>query len=120
MRQIRQSDVEWSLKTFNSLRDGGRWAVPRSGLIFKRVGGKLELHDVMPWLHGMDKVLEAGADIPGSPDELRRYQMDDFALIQSAFEMAGIEITDPRALLIERNITVEDLQKAIKQTEAQL
>ena len=113
MTAIKPSDIIWSRNTFNSLKDGGTWAIPRSGLIFKRVGDHLEIYAVLPWISEMDAAVLRGADIPASPEELKGYQRDDFVCIQRNFNAAGIEVTDPRELLIDRHVTEKDLQKSV-------
>jgi len=113
MTAIKPEHIAWSKNVFASIKDGGTWGVPRSGLIFKKVGDHLEIYQVMPWIPEMSAALERGADIPASPEELKGYQMDDFMCIQRNFEAAGIEVTDPRELLIDRHVTEKDLQKSV-------
>lgn len=74
---------QWSANLFATLKDGGAWAVPRSGLIFRKVGAGMVLIAQMPH----DK------DMPISAAELRKYQDSDFDLIRDKFAESGIVVT---------------------------
>jgi hypothetical protein len=111
----KEDEMRWDRMTFAMLRDGGTWGVPRSGLIFKKAVDHLELHDIMPFMPEMKTALLNGADVPGSAEELKRYQRQDFTKIQNSFNAAGIEISDPKELLIDRHVTVEKLQGTINE-----
>jgi hypothetical protein len=71
---------------WNMLRDGGTWAVPRSGLIYqKREDEKtLALISRMPWFEGM----------PIPADELRTYQDDDHEGVERIFRAISIDVVD--------------------------
>jgi hypothetical protein len=79
------SHIEWSRSLFHGLRVGGVWGVPRSGLIFTRVGENvLALTDVMPHT----------PDMPGTPRDLFDQQAGDFREIQSYMKKAGVTTID--------------------------
>lgn len=80
-----QSYVEWSRQHFRSMKIGGVWAVPRSGLVFTRTGETtLALTEVMPHV----------ADMPMTPRELFDYQAGDFQAIQGYMKLAGVTCHD--------------------------
>jgi len=66
---------DWCRKLFDSLREEGVWAVPRSGLKFKRRGDQLVL--IERW-----------------PEFDARNQQADFELTRHHFKHAGIEVVD--------------------------
>lgn len=68
---------------FRMLAEGGSWAVPRSGLIFRKQGDALVLITQMPWQ----------ADLPGTPKDWAEFQADDFNTIREHFAAAGVEVT---------------------------
>lgn len=74
--------VNWCKQLFNSLTDGGVWAVPRSGVVFTRRGDRLVLTAAMPHDPAM----------PIDADQLRRQQDGDFNAIQQHFGAAGITV----------------------------
>jgi len=67
---------------FSLLREGAKWGVPRSGLIFEKRGGKLFLVDIMPWEPGM----------PIAPNVLLSQQAADIDIITATFKAAGITV----------------------------
>lgn len=73
-------DIQWSQALFKTLRDGGVWGVPRSGLVFEKRGQKLVLISMMPYVKEM----------PGTPEQLHAYQMEDYRLIREKFGQAGV------------------------------
>lgn len=89
-----KADLIWSRNLFNSLRDGGTWGVPRSGLVFCRRGDALHLVTRIPFTDDMASAAAAGRDVPPDARALRAYQDADMALIRSRFEEAGIKIVD--------------------------
>jgi len=74
--------VQWSRRHFDSLKDGGRWAVPRSGMIFVKKADKLVLTLRMPH----------DPHMPITAEELDRQQQREFADIKRHFEAAGISV----------------------------
>ena len=74
--------VEWSRRHFATMKDGGVWGVPRSGLIFQRQGGELVLIDRMPHTEEM----------PVTPEQLAEQQRSDIAVITAHFGAAGIVV----------------------------
>jgi len=74
----------WCAAHFATMREGGAWAVPRTGLIFQRTGQALVLVARMPH----------DPKMPISAAELDQMQQDDVDLITAKFKTAGIEVRD--------------------------
>lgn len=72
----------WCRQLFASLKDGGTWGVPRSGLIFTKRGNTFILTTIMPH-HPL---------MPITPEQLREQQDDEYDQIKSHFEAAGIQV----------------------------
>ena len=89
----------WTRRNHALLREGGSWAVKRSGLIFAKTATGFELVSVLPYLPELSDAFMAGRDVPASPSQLRDYQREDFRCIQRHHEEAGLTMTDPRGLL---------------------
>ena len=87
-------DAIWCRNHFMCMNEGAVWAVPRSGLTFRRCGDSLHLIERMPYTDELARAAEAGAAVPRSADALLAYQDEDFALIRSRFEDAGIRVVD--------------------------
>lgn len=81
---LNPAHVEWSRQMFRTLREGGKWGVPRSGIIFTKRGDRLEATDAMPHDPAM----------PISPTRLRRQQRHEFLSIKKHFEAAGVTVVD--------------------------
>ena len=77
-------DAAWCRNVFNALADGGRWGIPRSGLIFARRGETLVLVARVPWEDGM----------PGTAASLREDQDGDYAATKRHMGEAGIPVSD--------------------------
>jgi len=73
---MNDSDIQWTRSLHTSLKVGGVWTVPRSGLVFRKDTDQTV--ELITRLAGFDK-----AD-----------QHNDFELIASHFRGAGIEVTD--------------------------
>ena len=84
----------WCRVHFAHMRDGGVWAVPRSGLLFTRKGDELELTARMPFTDELQAAADEGLDVPADEATLRAYQDDDFLMIQRHFKQAGITVTN--------------------------
>ncbi len=93
-RMLKPSDIVWSRQLFDSLVDGGMWAVPRSGLVFHRRSDRMVLTDRMPYTTEMAHAAARGDDVPPDVDALWDYQQKDFDLIAMAFRAAGVEVVD--------------------------
>lgn len=89
---VTEQDKNWCVMRFSMMRDGGVWAVPRSGLIFTRRGLELVLTARMPWTEAIAEAAEAGRDVPANAGALVSYQRADYELIRSRFEAAGIPV----------------------------
>lgn len=87
-------NTAWSRQRFNMMRDGGTWAVPRSGLIFTRRGNELHLTAKMPFMQEMADAARDGRDVPATREELESHQQQDFDCIAREFRRAGIETID--------------------------
>jgi len=85
MSEFSQSDVLWCLHTFSMLSLDGVWAMPRSGLVFRKTSlspPTLELIETMPHMPGM----------PLDSTSLREFQREDLEVTRRAFREAGITI----------------------------
>lgn len=69
------SDLQWCRNLFASLNDGGLWAVPRSGLVFRKERQALVLQETIP---GICSVSDSEAD---------------YVCIRDHFADAGIRVT---------------------------
>ena len=95
------NEIEWTRQHHKSLADNGVWGVPRSGLIFQKTADGFKLMNVMPYTPEMSDGFTQGKDVPASPSELRAYQFTDFELLKMKHEEAGLEISDPKGLLLQ-------------------
>jgi hypothetical protein len=94
------AEVRWSRNFFNLLSVNAVWAVPRSGLVFKKVSlFELALDSVMPWSEAIGQGYQRGMDVPRNAQALRQYQQLEFETISLRFEAAGVKLTDPKGLL---------------------
>jgi len=79
------SDAAWCRQIFASIKPGGVWAVPRSGLVFRKEPDEpptFRLFEVMPHDPGM----------PFGIEDLRAYQREDLETIREKFSNAGIAV----------------------------
>ena len=76
--------VAWSRNHFRMLREGGTWAIPRSGLIFIRRGNELQLIARMPHDPAM----------PCTREQLQEQQDADFDGVKDNFGAAGVTVVD--------------------------
>jgi hypothetical protein len=81
---LEPASVAWSHNQFRILRDGGSWAVPRSGLIFCKAGNELHLIQRMPYMKEM----------PITAAQLKEQQDSDFEAIKASFGAAGYAVVD--------------------------
>lgn len=65
------SDLNWCRNLMAVLKDGGKWAVPRSGLVFQKHDDKLLLVEMLPGFTG---------------------QAEDAVSIKEHFEAAGFAV----------------------------
>jgi hypothetical protein len=79
--------IEWSGRQFAMIREGGVWAIPRSGMIFAKRGGRLELVAAMPWMPEMEGTI--------TREELRAQQTLEFFAVRRHFGAAGVEVVRP-------------------------
>lgn len=86
--------ADWCKTLFFSLKDGGVWGVPRSGLVFERRGNALVLIDRMPYTAELAQAASDGHRVPPSPEALLAYQDQDEALIKEQFQRAGITVRE--------------------------
>lgn len=73
---------QWCRNLMASLNDGGKWGIPRSGLIFTKRGEKLILTDLLPH----DPVM------PITKEQLEEAQNDDYEATKENFEAAGFTV----------------------------
>lgn len=82
--EISPDHIEWSRNIFQTLREGGIWAVPRSGLVFQKREGKFFLVQRMPW----------DESYPIPREEMRNFQTHDLRLISRYMRAAGVLVED--------------------------
>ena len=58
---MKRDDINWCKNLFGSLKDGGLWAVPRSGLIYRRTGESLNLIQRLPDFDEAEQARDAEA-----------------------------------------------------------
>ena len=77
---------EWCRRTFAMVRDGGVWAIPRSGLVFRKDAGarRFTLIARMPWAPELEGRITA--------EQLLEQQEAEYEATREAFEHAGIEV----------------------------
>ena len=80
----RSDHHEWCRQLWASLADGGRWAIPRSGLIFAKRKGKLVLLTAMPWMPEMKGTITA--------KQLKQQQDSDFNATVENFGAIGVKV----------------------------
>ena len=68
------SDIKWCKMHHARIRIGGTWAVPRSGMIFKKTMNGFTLISRMPWTDELEQAARDGANVPKSAEELAAYQ----------------------------------------------
>lgn len=81
---LNPAHVEWSRQMFRTLAEGGKWGIPRSGILFTKRGDRLEATDVMPH----------DPNMPITPLRLKRQQRHEFLNVKRHFEAAGITVVD--------------------------
>jgi hypothetical protein len=109
--KIPMQEILWSRRMWQSVNDGGTWAIPRSGLMMERTPTGFSLVSVMPFTPEMATAAAEGRDVPKTAAELLAYQKYDFGFIQSRFEAAGLIFDDRNGLL--GGPTLKDLQDKI-------
>jgi hypothetical protein len=78
------SHVEWCRRLFASLKEGGVWGLPASGLIFMKRGKDLVLTARMPHT----------AKMPLTAEELQQQQDDLLELTRQHFGAAGVTVRE--------------------------
>lgn len=79
-------EVAWCSQLWESIRDGGVWAIPRTGLIFqKRVNPpRLVLTNRMPYHPAMEC----------TPEDLQESQNSDLIATRERFWLLGVSVVD--------------------------
>jgi hypothetical protein len=78
-----RSDVDqWCRQMWNALKEGGRWGIPRSGLIFAKQNGQLVLVAAMPHM----------AEMPITAEQLKLQQDSDFNATVDRFGRVGVTV----------------------------
>jgi len=79
-------DVAWCQNVWDMLNDGGRWAVPRSGLTYRKdeAAMQLVLCSRMPW----------DPELPMTEEQLCEQQASDHRANVEMFGKAGITVID--------------------------
>jgi hypothetical protein len=75
-------EAAWCRNLFDGLAEGGIWGIPRSGLIFTRLGDKLVLTAAMPWDPAM----------PITEAQLAEQQNGEFEAVRENFAAAGVTV----------------------------
>lgn len=87
MNDFPRDEIVWSIGLMASLREGGVWGVPRSGLVFQKRGDALVLVGKMPYedsdLSLPRELYDEGqeADIDGI---LKRFEAAGFQVLRDA------------------------------------
>ena len=79
-------EVAWCRQLWESIRDGGVWAIPRTGLIFQKRVNPKQLVLTMRMPH--DPAMECSAE------ELREQQDSDLRATREHFSLLDIRVTD--------------------------
>jgi len=87
-RRDMSEHTEWCRRHFASMKDGGAWAIPRSGVIFRRRGNELVLTERMPHDPAM----------PITAEQLLAQQRDEFLINKREFALAGVTVVDDTKL----------------------
>lgn len=82
-QEVAARDLLWCQGLWDMMADGAVWAVPRSGLVFEKNKAEklLFVRTRQPFLEGM----------PGTREEWRAWQEDDFEAIKARFALIGVE-----------------------------
>lgn len=78
--------VQWCEMIWNSLREGGSWGIPRTGLIFQKQASRNALVLVKRAPHD--------AGLPITERRLREMQDGDFEATREHFAELGVEVLD--------------------------
>ena len=81
-------DVAWLARQWDMVRDGGVWAIPRSGIVLlKREEERSWVVSVrMPWMPEMEGVV--------TEEELREQQDAELEGIRARYEVLGIAVVE--------------------------
>ena len=79
-----QDAVEWSRNHFARMAEGAQWGIPRSGLLFTKLGNVLKLTARMPHDPAM----------PITAAQLDEQQRSELASIRRHFEAAGVAVEE--------------------------
>ncbi|HYQ84112.1 MAG TPA: hypothetical protein VEP28_08940 [Rubrobacter sp.] len=76
----------WAANLWRSLRDGGIWGLPRSGLVYTKdeAAKRMVLTMRVPWFAGLS----------ASPEVLREAQDHDHAGVRDMFAAIGIDVVE--------------------------
>jgi len=78
----RSNTDNWCRQMRRSLREDGRWGIPRSGLIFAKQKGQLVLVAEMPHV----------PEMPITAEQLKRQQDSDFNATVDHFGRVGVKV----------------------------
>jgi hypothetical protein len=79
-------DVAWLARQWDMVRDGGVWAIPRSGIVLQKdePGRRWIVSARMPHMEGM----------PVTAEELREQQDAELEGIAARYEVVGIAVVE--------------------------
>ena len=87
MTDLLPEHVAWCRNTFEMIRVGGVWGIPRSGLIFTRTDETtLTLTARMPWMPEMEGTVTA--------EQLTEQQREEYEINRLHFTAAGVTVKD--------------------------
>ena len=73
---------QWCRQMWSALREGGRWGIPRSGLIFAKQNDQLVLVATMPHV----------PEMPITAEQLKEQQDSDFDQTVEHFGRVGVKV----------------------------
>lgn len=110
-RDVKPSEVEWTVSHLNRLHLDSTWAVPRSGLIFFKTGEKeITLRVVMPYMAEMAKII-LDDKTKLTSEKLKEHQKEDFYCIAARARIGGYTVKSAIDFIPEEEQTNEDKPK---------
>jgi hypothetical protein len=76
--------IAWCRMLFHSLKDGGVWGIPRTGVMFQRAGDQLVFSDRL--------TMQYDSEMPLTKDEFDEQQAREIEDVREHFGAAGIAV----------------------------